>query len=154
MKFEIKPIFKKYISKCKKQKKSYKIKGKIISQRQLQILLFLFEGYNCTDISQMLNISKRTVEEYKQRLFDKFDVNNTVKLLGYFYGEIITDLIKRQENFRITPNTNKKRILNKETKFLKCLRSIIDNYITANGKYKSFCQWLLEQAQAESEILF
>jgi len=138
-----------YVLKSKKKFSAvfYKFIGKVLSKKQMQILSLLMEGHDDNKISKILSISKRTVQTHKSKLFDKFRVNSTLKLVAYCYKEIIIE--KRYEKFLGYQQNSKKD--SEQIRFLRVLKKIIDNYISANGKHTLFCQWLLEQTKAEIE---
>lgn len=53
---------------------------KILSERELQIMLMITNGEKVNDISNCLNLSPKTVNSYRYRLFSKLKVNGDVEL--------------------------------------------------------------------------
>ncbi|MBR9727491.1 UvrY/SirA/GacA family response regulator transcription factor [Shewanella intestini] len=51
-----------------------------LSERELQIMLMITNGEKVNDISQRLNLSPKTVNSYRYRLFAKLDINGDVEL--------------------------------------------------------------------------
>lgn len=63
-----------------------------LSQREMQIMLMITQGYSIQEISEKLNLSPKTVSTYRYRVFDKLGVHNDVELtrLAIRHG-LITD---------------------------------------------------------------
>lgn len=53
---------------------------KDLSERELQIMMMITKGQKVTDISEQLNLSPKTVNSYRYRLFSKLDINGDVEL--------------------------------------------------------------------------
>lgn len=51
-----------------------------LSDRELEITLMLVRGKRVPEIAQSLNISAKTVNTYRYRMFDKLDINTDVEL--------------------------------------------------------------------------
>ncbi len=51
-----------------------------LSKRELAVALKLAEGLSQQDIAKQMNLSPKTIQTYKSRLFDKLDVENNVAL--------------------------------------------------------------------------
>lgn len=51
-----------------------------LNSREQEILELVCEGYTNIDIGEKLFLSHRTVEKYKMALYQKFEVNNAVRL--------------------------------------------------------------------------
>lgn len=51
-----------------------------LSDRELEITLKLVQGIRVPEIANMLNISAKTVNTYRYRLFDKLNINSDVEL--------------------------------------------------------------------------
>jgi two-component system invasion response regulator UvrY len=51
-----------------------------LSQREMQVMLMLTQGYGTQAISDRLCLSPKTVSTYRYRLFEKLSVNNDVEL--------------------------------------------------------------------------
>lgn len=67
---------------------------KELSERELQIMMMITKGQKVTDISEQLNLSPKTVNSYRYRLFSKLDINGDVELthLAIRYGMINTEM--------------------------------------------------------------
>ena len=52
----------------------------VLSQRELQIAQMISSGHRAGDIAAVLNISPKTINTYKYRIFDKVGVRNDVEL--------------------------------------------------------------------------
>ena len=63
-----------------------------LSERELQIMLMITRGEKVTTISEHLNLSAKTVNSYRYRMFEKLSVSNDVELthLAIQYGIIET----------------------------------------------------------------
>ncbi len=61
---------------------------KELSERELQIMMMITKGQKVTDISEQLNLSPKTVNSYRYRLFNKLDIGGDVELthLAIRYG--------------------------------------------------------------------
>lgn len=68
---------------------------KILSSREIQVLLQILEGHKNLEISDILSLSPKTVSTYRQRIYDKLDIKNDVELtrLAYRHG-----ILKDSEN--------------------------------------------------------
>jgi two-component system invasion response regulator UvrY len=53
----------------------------ILSQRELQVLIMIARGMRTNKISDMLNLSPKTISTYRKRLHDKLDVSNDVEMM-------------------------------------------------------------------------
>lgn len=51
-----------------------------LSERELQIMLMITKGERVADISEKLNLSSKTVNSYRYRLFSKLGINGDVEL--------------------------------------------------------------------------
>lgn len=51
-----------------------------LSERELQIAMRIVKGQRVTDISEQLNLSPKTVNSYRYRLFSKLEINGDVEL--------------------------------------------------------------------------
>lgn len=51
-----------------------------LSQRELQIAELISSGVRSKDVADMLNISPKTINTYKTRIYDKLNVSNDVEL--------------------------------------------------------------------------
>lgn len=68
---------------------------KNLSERELQIMLMITKGQKVTDISEQLNLSPKTVNSYRYRLFNKLGINGDVELthLAIRHGMIDADTL-------------------------------------------------------------
>ncbi|WMC11846.1 UvrY/SirA/GacA family response regulator transcription factor [Oceanimonas pelagia] len=68
---------------------------KELSERELQIMLMITRGQRVTDISEQLNLSPKTVNSYRYRLFSKLNINGDVELthLAIRYGMLDAEKI-------------------------------------------------------------
>ena len=71
----------------KGKKRSSKASIDILSNREFEIAQLLINGYGNLEISNKLNIQMSTVSTYKNRLFEKLDVNNVVALSESFKSD-------------------------------------------------------------------
>lgn len=51
-----------------------------LSERELQIMLMITKGEKVQDISEQLNLSSKTVNSYRYRMFEKLNINGDVEL--------------------------------------------------------------------------
>jgi two-component system invasion response regulator UvrY len=60
----------------------------VLTERELQIMMMITKGQRVVDISEQLNLSSKTINSYRYRLFDKLGVNGDVELthLAIRYG--------------------------------------------------------------------
>ena len=68
---------------------------KSLSERELQIMMMNTKGQKVTDISEQLNLSPKTVNSYRYRLFSKLGINGDVELthLAIRYGMLDADTL-------------------------------------------------------------
>ncbi len=59
-----------------------------LSERELQVLMMIVQGHGNQEISDILNLSPKTVSTYRSRLLQKLDADNDVELvrLAMRYG--------------------------------------------------------------------
>ena len=59
-----------------------------LSERELQIMMMITSGQKVSDISESLNLSPKTVNSYRYRLFQKLNIGGDVELtrLAIRYG--------------------------------------------------------------------
>ncbi|MBL4942502.1 MAG: UvrY/SirA/GacA family response regulator transcription factor [Colwellia sp.] len=64
-----------------------------LSDRELQIMLMITRGEKVPDISQHLNLSTKTINSYRYRMFEKLNIGNDVELthLAIRHGMINTE---------------------------------------------------------------
>jgi len=67
----------------------------VLSERELQIMIMITKGQRVVDISDQLNLSSKTINSYRYRLFDKLGVNGDVELthLAIRYGMLDADTL-------------------------------------------------------------
>lgn len=53
---------------------------KSLSERELQIMLMITKGQKVSEISEQLNLSPKTVNSYRYRLFSKLNISGDVEL--------------------------------------------------------------------------
>jgi two-component system invasion response regulator UvrY len=51
-----------------------------LSDRELQVALMISQGYKATEISEKLNLSTKTVNSYRYRIFNKLNISGDVSL--------------------------------------------------------------------------
>ncbi len=51
-----------------------------LSQREMQVMLMVTQGYSIQETSDRLHLSPKTVSTYRYRLYEKLQVNNDVEL--------------------------------------------------------------------------
>jgi len=52
-----------------------------LSMRETQVLMMIAQGTKTIQISEMLNLSPKTISTYRARLYDKLDVNSDIEML-------------------------------------------------------------------------
>jgi len=62
---------------------SDKLPHEKISDRELEVLRLIASGYTLTQIGESLNLSVKTVSEYRKRLLEKMQLKNTAELMRY-----------------------------------------------------------------------
>jgi DNA-binding NarL/FixJ family response regulator len=63
-----------------------------LSNREKEILCLFAEGLSAKEIGEKLNISKRTVEVHKSKIFKKLYIHNTAELIRYAIRNNLTKL--------------------------------------------------------------
>lgn len=56
-------------------------KAELLSEREVEVLQLIAEGYTNSEIGQILNISVKTVEKHRSNLMDKLDVHDIAGLI-------------------------------------------------------------------------
>lgn len=71
----------------------------ILSERELQIMLMITKGQKVSEISEQLNLSPKTVNSYRYRMFSKLNIGGDVELthLAIRHGLVNTDLVISSE---------------------------------------------------------
>lgn len=66
-----------------------------LSERELQIMMMITRGDKVVDISEQLNLSSKTINSYRYRMFDKLSISNDVELthVAIRYGMLNTKVI-------------------------------------------------------------
>ena len=54
-----------------------------LSERELQIAMMTIRGEKPTDIAKQLNISSKTINSYRYRIFEKFNISSDVELVHF-----------------------------------------------------------------------
>jgi DNA-binding NarL/FixJ family response regulator len=65
------------------QNRSQSNKRPELSYREQEVLQLLTEGKSCKEISEMLLVSVKTVEKYRQQIMNKYDIHDSVSLTRY-----------------------------------------------------------------------
>jgi DNA-binding NarL/FixJ family response regulator len=60
-----------------------------LSNREVEVAQLLIKGYGNLEIAEMLNIKKSTVSTFKNRIFEKLEIDNLADLIDFFhlYGQ-------------------------------------------------------------------
>ncbi len=70
----------------KKSKQKIRLKNvPNLTNREIQILKLICEGYTNAEIGQMIFLSTRTIEGHRQKLIDKTNAKNTAGLVAYAF---------------------------------------------------------------------
>ena len=76
---------------------SYVVKGKmplhfdLLTDRETQVLKLLAEGNSNREIADLLHISPRTVENHREHIKSKLNINSTAELVKYAIKKGLTD---------------------------------------------------------------
>ena len=54
-----------------------------LSERELQIAMMIVRGEKAPEIAEKLNISAKTINSYRYRIFEKFSITNDVELVHF-----------------------------------------------------------------------
>jgi len=67
----------------------------VLSERELQIMIMITKGQRVVDISEQLNLSPKTINSYRYRLFDKLGIQGDVELthLAIRHGMLDADTL-------------------------------------------------------------
>jgi DNA-binding NarL/FixJ family response regulator len=71
----------KYLSGVK-QPESHHLLKEPLSEREMEILRFLCDGFSPREIADLLFVSHRTIETHKNNIMQKFNVNSVTKLVS------------------------------------------------------------------------
>lgn len=55
-----------------------------LSKREIEVAKLLIKGYGNLEISELLDIKKNTVSTFKNRIFEKLDIDNIADLIMFF----------------------------------------------------------------------
>lgn len=56
----------------------------LLSNREIEVAQLLIKGYGNLEILELLNIKKTTVSTYKNRIFEKLEIDNLADLIKFF----------------------------------------------------------------------
>ncbi len=62
-----------------------------LSQRELQILRLLSQGFSVSEIAEQLYISHKTVSTHKARLMEKMQFKNNAELIRYGLKHLLSE---------------------------------------------------------------
>lgn len=57
-----------------------------LSERELQIMLMITKGQKVNEISEQLNLSPKTVNSYRYRMFSKLNIHGDVELTHWQFA--------------------------------------------------------------------
>ena len=57
----------------------------VLSPRELEIIRFCAQGKSAREVAESLNLSRRTVEAHKNRIFSKLNCKSTAELVNYAF---------------------------------------------------------------------
>ncbi len=63
-----------------------------LSERELQIAMMTVRGEKPTSIAETLNISAKTINSYRYRIFEKFDISSDVELVHFAIKHKVFDI--------------------------------------------------------------
>ena len=63
-----------------------------LSQRELQIAMMTIKGEKPVAIAEILNISAKTINSYRYRIFEKFNISNDVELVHFAIKHKVFDV--------------------------------------------------------------
>jgi two-component system invasion response regulator UvrY len=71
----------------------------VLTNRQVQVLIMIAQGYKPQEISKKLGLSPKTINSYRSQIFDKIGVKNDVELtlLAIRYGLIESPTISDED---------------------------------------------------------
>lgn len=56
----------------------------LLSNREIEVAQLLIKGYGNLEILELLNLNKTTVSTYKNRIFEKLEIDNLADLIKFF----------------------------------------------------------------------
>jgi two-component system invasion response regulator UvrY len=65
-----------------------------LSDREMQIMLMITRGQKVNDIAEQLNVSAKTVNSYRYRMFEKLDISGDVELTHLALRHGMIDIAK------------------------------------------------------------
>jgi DNA-binding NarL/FixJ family response regulator len=68
------------------------LESNLLTDRETQVLKLLAEGLSNREIADLLHISTRTVENHRDHIKSKLNINNTAELVKYAIQKGLTDL--------------------------------------------------------------
>lgn len=63
-----------------------------LSERELQISMMIVRGEKAPEIAEKLNISAKTINSYRYRIFEKFNITNDVELVHFAIKHKVFDV--------------------------------------------------------------
>ena len=57
-----------------------------LSEREMQIMMMITQGEKINDIAEKLNVSPKTVNSYRYRMFDKLKIDGDVELTSFSHS--------------------------------------------------------------------
>lgn len=64
---------------------------KLLSDRELEVMLLLARGHSISDIAKSLSLSAKTVSTYRSRLLKKLNLTNTAEIIRYAIQNNLVD---------------------------------------------------------------
>ena len=55
-----------------------------LSNREVEVARLLIKGYGNMEIAELLNVKKSTVSTFKNRIFEKLEIDNLADLIDFF----------------------------------------------------------------------
>ncbi len=55
-----------------------------LSNREVEVARLLIKGYGNMEIAEQLQVKKSTVSTFKNRIFEKLEINNLADLIDFF----------------------------------------------------------------------
>ena len=87
-----------------------------LTDKQIEIMRLLCNGYTIMEVAEELSFSKRAVEYYKAELFNNFGIRNEIELIrvAKYLGLIKDDELNFHGGKFTLPPKNKEKIINKK----------------------------------------
>lgn len=64
----------------------------VLSEREHEVIIWVARGYTCREIGEMLSLSHRTIETYRQRIMEKLNLNHRSELVEYALHHHLIDM--------------------------------------------------------------